>query len=95
MQQERVSETPPALKMPLLCGGAGVVFLIVGIVGLVLNFLIPGTILLVIGFGALFASFWLHTQSAIKNQNKARLRSLKQVQFLMQKIKSFTICSMP
>lgn len=77
MQQERVSETPPALKMPLLCGGAGVVFLIVGIVGLVLNFLIPGTILLVIGFGALFASFWLHTQSAIKNQKQGTTSVIK------------------
>lgn len=77
VQQERVSETPPALKMPLLCGGAGVVFLIVGIVGLVLNFLIPGTILLVIGFGALFASFWLHTQSAIKNQKQGTTSVIK------------------
>lgn len=77
MQQERVSETPPALKMPLLCGGAGVVFLIVGIVGLVLNFLIPGIILLVIGFGALFASFWLHTQSAIKNQKQGTTSVIK------------------
>ena len=77
VQQERVSETPPALKMPLLCGGAGVVFLIVGIVGLVLNFLIPGTILLVIGFGALFASFWLHTQSAIKNQKQGTTSLIK------------------
>lgn len=77
VQQERVSETPPALKMPLLCGGAGVVFLIVGIVGLVLNFLIPGIILLVIGFGALFASFWLHTQSAIKNQKQGTTSVIK------------------
>lgn len=77
VQQERVRETPPALKMPLLCGGAGVVFLIVGIVGLVLNFLIPGTILLVIGFGALFASFWLHTQSAIKNQKQGTTSVIK------------------
>lgn len=77
VQQERVSETPPALKMPLLCGGAGVVFLIVGIVGLVLNFLILGTILLVIGFGALFASFWLHTQSAIKNQKQGTTSVIK------------------
>ena len=74
VQQERVSETPPALKMPLLCGGAGVVFLIVGIVGLVLNFLIPGIILLVIGFGA---SFWLHTQSAIKNQKQGTTSVIK------------------
>lgn len=77
VQQERVSETPPASKMPLLCGGAGVVFLIVGIVGLVLNFLIPGIILLVIGFGVLFASFWLHTQSAIKNQKQGTTSLIK------------------
>lgn len=77
VQQERVSETLPALKMPLLCGGAGVVFLIVGIVGLILNFLIPGIILLVIGFGVLFASFWLHTQSAIKNQKQGTTSVIK------------------
>lgn len=77
VQQERVSETLPALKMPLLCGGAGVVFLIVGIVGLILNFLIPGIILLVIGFGVLFASFLLHTQSAIKNQKQGTTSVIK------------------
>ena len=77
VHQERASETLPALKTPLLCGCAGVVFLIFGIVCFILNFLIPGIILLVIGFGALLASFWLHTQSTIKGQKQGMTSVIK------------------
>lgn len=72
VQQESVRETPQVLKRPLLYGGAGAVFLILGIFCFVMNFLIPGIILLVIGFVALLTSFWLHTQSTIRGQKQSK-----------------------
>ena len=71
VQQKPVQEASPTSKMPLLCGGTGVVFLVLGIVCFIGSFSVPGIILLVIGFVALLAAFWLHTQSIVGDQKQS------------------------
>ena len=71
VRQKPVQEVPSTSKTPLLFGGVGVVFLVLGIICFVMNFSIPGIILLVIGFVALLTAFWLHTQSIVRGQKQS------------------------
>lgn len=70
VQQEPAEEASPTSKMPLLCSGIGTALLILGIVCFIMNRSVPGIILLVAGFTALLAAFWLHTQSLVRSQRK-------------------------
>lgn len=72
VQQEFAQEDTSASKIPLVCGGAGVILLVFGIVCFVMNFSIPGIILLVAGFLALLAAFWLYTQSMVGGQKQSK-----------------------
>ena len=71
VQQESAREAQSASKKPLLYGGIGVLFLVLGIGCFVMNVLVPGIILLVIGFVALLVAFWLHTQSIVRHQKQS------------------------
>lgn len=71
VQQEPMQEVPPASKMYLLCGGAGAVSLVLGIVCFAMNLSVPGIVLLVVGFVALLAAFWMHTQSIVGSQKQS------------------------
>ena len=71
VQQEPAQEASATSKMPLLCGGIGAVLLLLGIACFIMKLSVPGIILLVIGFVALLAAFWLHTQSIISSQKQS------------------------
>lgn len=71
VQQGTVQESSPSSKMPLLCGGIGIVFLVLGIVCFIMNFSAPGIIFLVIGFVALLVAFWMHTKSIVRDHKQS------------------------
>lgn len=71
VQHESARNVSQASKMSFVYGGIGLILLFLGIACFVMNFLIPGITLLVIGFVALLAAFWLHTQSIIRNQKQS------------------------
>lgn len=72
VQKKSEQEAPQISKMPLICGGIGMVFLVLGIACFIMNFSAPGIILLVIGFVALLVAFWLHTQSIVGDQKQSK-----------------------
>ncbi len=71
LQQAPVQEVPTASKMPFVCGIVGILLLVIGIACFIMKFSTPGIILLVLGFVALLAAFWLHTQSLVGKQTQA------------------------
>lgn len=77
VQQESAKDASATSRMPLLCGGMGVVLLVLGIVCFVMRISVPGIILLVIGFVALLAAFWLHTQAVVRNQKQSAASVIK------------------
>lgn len=68
--QEEVTPDQTASKLPFLCGGIGILFLIIGAVCFAMNFSVPGVLLLVAGFIGLLAAFWLHTRQMVSSKGK-------------------------
>lgn len=72
VQQKSTQEASSTSKNPLICGGIGMVFLVLGIACFIMNFSVLGIMLLVIGFVALLVAFWLHTQSIVGGQKQSK-----------------------
>ena len=67
-QEEPANLSKSSSKVSIVCGCIGIVLLALGMVCFVTNMLMPGIILLVIGFLTMLAAFWMRIKYMVNSQ---------------------------
>lgn len=73
VQRDAESGAAKTGKAPVLCGLAGALLILAGIVCILARGAVPGTVILALGLAALIAAFWLHTRQMLRGQGAARV----------------------